>query len=196
MGAGAPAVEVSLIAAVARNGVIGAAGGLPWRQRADMRRFMRLTRGHAVVMGRKTWETMDGPLPDRLNLVVTRRPSYDAPGAGVLGEVGAAVGRAVAHEADRARRDAGREGALDAIAYVIGGAEIYAQAMPRATRLDLTIVEAEPEGDVRFPGMERGWADPDPAVWTRTLTERVAGGTETDRHDVEFGRWERIDRRA
>jgi len=126
---------LALIAAVARNGVIGRAGKLPWRLPDDLAHFKRTTLGHPLIMGRKTWESLRGPLPGRRNLVVTRAPGYRADGAEVFGSLDAALA-ACAPETD---------------AFVIGGAEIYAQALPRADRLYLTRVHADVSGDALFP---------------------------------------------
>ena len=141
---------VTLIAAVAENRIIGREGDLPWRLPDDLRRFKRVTTGHVVIMGRRTWEAGGGrPLPGRRNVVVTRQSGYAADGAEVVRSLEAAFDLA----------------AGEARVYVLGGGEIYAQALPRADELDLTIVHAEPEGDARFPE----W---DPADWTETWSER------------------------
>jgi dihydrofolate reductase len=126
---------LSLIAAVARNGVIGRAGGLPWHLPDDLAHFKRTTLGRPVIMGRRTWESLPRALPGRRNLVVTRTPGYAAPGA----EVCDSLERALA---------ACGEG-TDPV--VIGGAALYAAALPRAQRIYLTRVHADVEGDVHFP---------------------------------------------
>jgi len=135
----------------ARNGVIGRGGALPWRLRADMRRFRTLTLGKPVIMGRKTWESLPRrPLPGRLNLVLTRTPGFEAEGAVVCADFGEAV--AIAKE------QAAEDGVEEVC--VIGGADLFALALPRATRIYLTEVAGEPEGDVAMPALdETGWRE-------------------------------------
>ncbi len=132
-------MRLALIAAVARSGVIGRDGDLPWRLPADLKQFKARTLGRPVIMGRKTWESLRGPLPGRLNLVVTRQAGYVAEGA----EVAASLEEAVA----RAERESDE-------AFVIGGADLYAAALPSADRLVITHVEADVEGDTRFPEVD------------------------------------------
>ena len=127
---------IALIAARAANGVIGVNGGLPWHLPDDLKRFKALTTGHTVVMGRRTWETLSRPLPDRTNLVLTRDRAYHAPGATVV------------HTLDAAVEHAG--GSL----FVLGGGDVYAAALPRATHLYLTELHADVEGDARFPQVD------------------------------------------
>jgi len=135
----------------ARNGVIGRGGGLPWRLRADMRRFRALTLGKPVIMGRKTWESLPRrPLPGRLNLVLSRQPGFETEGAVVCGDFGEALAIA--------REQADDDGADEVC--VIGGADAFALALPRARRIYLTEVEGEPEGDVVMPPLdETGWRE-------------------------------------
>lgn len=140
--------QIVLIAAVAGNGVIGAGGAIPWRLKSDMQRLKAITLDKPVVMGRKTFESLRRPLPGRTNIVVTRDASYRAPGAVVTNSFDSA--RAVAL-GDALRRCAPE------IA-ILGGAEIYAQWMGSADRLEITEVQARPEGDTRFPVI-------DPAQW-------------------------------
>lgn len=133
---------VALIAAVARNGVIGRDGRLPWRIPADMRRFKALTMGKPCVMGRKTWDSLPRrPLPGRLNIVVTRDPAFAAPGAVVIHAVDEALARARAENPDEVM--------------VIGGEAIYAAALPHATHLRITELAADYAGDARFPDFNR-----------------------------------------
>ena len=130
---------LAIVAAVARNGVIGAGGGLPWRLPDDLRHFRALTRGHAVIMGRRTWESLPAPLAERQNIVVTSHASYVAPGARIvpgLDEALAAV-------------------ELPPPAFCIGGAVLYRDALPRATTLHLTEIARDYDGDTRFPPIER-----------------------------------------
>lgn len=129
-----------LIAAVAANGVIGAGGGLPWRLPEDLQHFKRLTQGHAVIMGRRTWESIGRPLPGRRNVVVTRQAAFVAPGASVAPSLEEALERC---------RD------QDAV-FVIGGAELYRAALPIAEGLLLTEIRRDYPGDTRFPEFDRG----------------------------------------
>ena len=135
----------------ARNGVIGRGGALPWRLRADLRRFRALTLGKPVIMGRKTWDSLPRrPLPGRLNLVLTRQASFEAMGALVCADFGEAVAIAKEHAAE--------DGAPEVC--VIGGADLFALALPRAQRIYLTEVEGEPDGDVVMPALdETGWRE-------------------------------------
>jgi dihydrofolate reductase len=142
-------MDIVLVAAVAENGVIGRAGGLPWRIKSDMRRFRAMTWGRPVVAGRKTYLSFPKrPLPGRTNVIVSRSPDFVVPGAIVAPTLTAAL--------EVARGDALRRGA-DAI-MVIGGADIYAQAMPLADRLEITHIHTRAEGDTTFPAI-------DPAIW-------------------------------
>lgn len=132
--------QLSLIAAVAANGVIGADNQLLWHLPADMQHFRELTAGHVVIMGRKTWESLPEkfrPLPKRRNLVISRNAAYAAPGAEVFTSLAAAV--AACADAPRA--------------YVIGGGEIYTQAMPLAQCLELTELHQAFDGDAFFPAV-------------------------------------------
>jgi dihydrofolate reductase len=135
----------------ARNGVIGRGAGLPWTLRTDMRRFRTLTLGKPVIMGRKTWESLPRrPLPGRLNLVLSRQPEYEAPGAVVCDDWS---------EALQIAREQASEDQADEIC-VIGGADLFALALPRAARIYLTEVEGDPEGDVVMPPLdETGWRE-------------------------------------
>jgi dihydrofolate reductase len=134
---------VSIVVARARSGVIGRDGGLPWRLPGDMRHFRELTTGHAVIMGRRTWESIPErfrPLPGRRNIVLTRRAGYEAPGAEVLSDLPTAIA------------------ACDGDAFVIGGGQVYGEALALATRAVVTEIEADVEGDAFFPPL-------DPAEW-------------------------------
>jgi dihydrofolate reductase len=126
---------VSLIAAVAENRIIGTGDELPWRLPADMKHFKDLTTGHTVILGRRTFETLRQPLPNRRNVVVTRDREYRRTGAEVVHSIEDALSNARADEE----------------VFVAGGGEIYELALPYADRLYLTIVHAEFEGDTVFP---------------------------------------------
>ena len=140
-------MRISIIAAVAENGVIGRGGKLPWHLSDDLRRFKRLTTGHTIVMGRRTWESIGRPLPGRRTVVVSRQPQYRVDAEGVD----------VAASLDAALRIA--EAAGDDEVFIIGGAEIYRSALPTAERLYLTRVMADPQGDAHFPFDDLNWDD-------------------------------------
>ena len=133
---------LTLVAAMARNRVIGNQGRLPWHEPADLAHFKRLTTGHAVIMGRKTWESLDRPLPRRRNLVVTRQTGFTPPGIEVHATLEGAIAAARI---------------TDPEPHIIGGGEIYALALPLATRIELTEIAAEPLGDAWFPKLGPGW---------------------------------------
>jgi dihydrofolate reductase len=135
-------MRVSILVAVAENGVIGRGGTLPWRLSDDLRRFKRLTMGHTIIMGRKTWESIGRPLPGRKMIVVSRQANYRIDAGGV--EVAASL-----DEALRRAEEAG-----DEEAFIIGGAELYWEAIPRAERLYLTEVHANVAGDTHLPRVE------------------------------------------
>ena len=137
-------METVLIVAVADNGVIGAGGAIPWRLKTDLQRFKAMTMGKPVVMGRKTFLSLSRPLPGRTNIVLTRDANFRAAGAVVT--ISFEVARAVS-EADALRRS------VDEIA-VIGGAEVYAQWMDVASRLEVTEVHARPAGDTLFAAID------------------------------------------
>ena len=156
-------MEIVLIAAVADNGVIGAEGGIPWRLKTDMQRLKAMTIGKPVVMGRKTFLSLRRPLPGRTNIVMTRDADFRSPGAVVTTSLDYAL--AVA-KGDALRRF------VTEIA-VIGGAEIYAQSMGLADRLEITEVHASPAGDTRFPPIDK-------AVWEEVArTENQPGADDS-----------------
>jgi dihydrofolate reductase len=130
---------VALIAAVARNGIIGAGNRLPWHLPEDLTRFRTLTSGHTVIMGRKTWESIGKPLRNRQNIVVSRQLGLRLDGA------------AVAHSLDEALAMAARPDPV----FVIGGEALYRSALPLAALLYLTEIERDFHGDARFPPFER-----------------------------------------
>ena len=176
--ASATAPALVLVAAVAENGVIGRAGGLPWRLKSDLESFRAITMGKPVVMGRKTLQSMGKPLVGRTNIVVSRDRGFSAPGVVVAPDLRAAM--------ESARGDALRRGADEIV--VIGGAEIYAQTLPIADRLDLTLVKARPEGNICFPAI-------DPRAWRETERSEHKAGPE-DAADFAFVTYGRIARAA
>lgn len=137
-------VPVAMIAALARNRVIGVDNRLPWYLPEDLRFFKRMTQAKPLVMGRKTFESIGRPLPGRLNIVVTRDPGFHHEGVRVC------------HDLDAALALADRQATIDAAEeiMVMGGAQIYAQALPLASHLYLTEVDIEVEGDARFPALD------------------------------------------
>jgi dihydrofolate reductase len=152
-------MEIVFVVAVAENGVIGAGNAMPWRLKSDMKRFVALTSGRPVVMGRKTFESIGRPLPRRTNIVVTRDPTFRARGAIVTNSF---------TDADAiARGDALRRFATEIA--IIGGAEIYAQWMDRADRLEITEIHARPDGDTRL-------ATIDAKDWEEVARERHKAG--------------------
>jgi dihydrofolate reductase len=168
-------MHVAIYVAIAENGVIGSKGGLPWRLSTDLKRFKAGTMGKPIIMGRKTWESFPKrPLPGRLNIVVTRDKAYQAEGA----EVAPSLQDAIALARIRARCMA----ATDEIC-VIGGGEIYAQALPLADRLHVTHVLAKVDGDTVFPPI-------DPEIWYLVGAEDFPAG-EKDTHSTRYAVYER-----
>jgi dihydrofolate reductase len=159
-------VTVTILAAVARNGVIGAGGGLPWHLPDDLRRFKELTLGHVLVMGRRTYESIGRPLPGRTTVVLTRQPDWEAGSEDVV--VATSVAQALTTASE-----------IDDEVFVVGGAEVYAETLPLADRLELTFVDAEPDGDTTFPEVDwAGWrevARQPGETWTAVTYERVRG---------------------
>lgn len=139
---------VSLIAAVARNGVIGRDGGLPWHLPDDMAFFRRSTRGKPMIMGRLTFESFDAPLRKRRNVVLSRDPDYRPEGADVVADFDAALALCAAAQTG-ADSDADPDECM-----VIGGQAVYEAALPRAQRMYLTRVHADAEGDTYFPDFD------------------------------------------
>lgn len=139
--------EIVLVVAVADNGVIGADGGMPWHLSADFRRLKALTMGKPLVMGRRTFDSLPGILPGRRHIVITRDAAWEAEGAERAGSLGAALTIANAPHI-----------------IIFGGAQVYAEALPMADRIELTEVHASPPGDTRFPAFDR-------AEWSETFRE-------------------------
>ena len=164
---------VSHVVAMAENRVIGRDGQLPWHIPEDFKLFKKLTMGHALVMGRKTFESIGRPLPGRLSVVVTRQRDYAAP-PGVV--VCASIDAALRHCEEHAAEWGGE-------AFVIGGGELFRQSLPRTDKVYLTLVHRSVDGDVTYPEL--------PAAFTQTRAEPGAG-------DVPFtwSVWERTRREA
>ena len=163
-------MRLALIAAVARNGIIGRGGQLPWRISADLQFFKATTMGKPMIMGRRTFESIGKALPGRTSIVVTRNSEFAADDVEVAGDLGQALAIAAATGAEEVM--------------VIGGGEIYAAALPRADRLYLTEVHIDAEGDVSFPVLDRThWrevsrddhpADGDTPAFSFVTLERIA----------------------
>ena len=155
--------RITLIAAVARNGVIGKDGGMPWHLPEELAHFKATTMGHPLVMGRRTYEAIGRPLPGRRTIVVTRDREWRAPGVETAHSFADALSLA---------------GPADEV-FVAGGAQIYAEAMPYAHRMVITEVDEEPEGDTWFPAWpERAWREDSREQhdgWSRVVYERVSG---------------------
>jgi len=147
---------------MARNRVIGRDNKLPWHLPADLRHFKELTLGKPIVMGRKTWESLPGLLPDRRHIVVTRRQDYVAQGAETAADLDAAIALA---------------GNVDEI-MIVGGATLYAEALPVADRLYVTLVDAEIDGDACFPDFDMG-------AW-KVIEESGMPANEKNRYDLRF----------
>jgi len=165
-----PSPRVSLIVAMSRNGVIGKDNRLPWHLPADLKRFKELTMGHTIVMGRKTWESINRLLPGRRSVILTRNPEFQVQGA------------IVAHSLEQALLAAGNDNEV----FVIGGEEIFRLAMVHADRIYLTIVQAHFDGDTFMPPFDPAqWhkasseshpaTDTSPLAWCFEIHERIAG---------------------
>lgn len=156
-------MKLSLIVAVSENNVIGRAGDLPWHLSADLQRFKRVTMGHVMVMGRKTWESIARPLPGRTSIVISRQEDYETGFAEVpvAANLDEALAKARLLQQDRHE------------AFVIGGARIYEMTFPRAQRLLLTRVHAEVDGDVYLP----------PVDWTQWNLVEEESAAADDKND-------------
>ena len=167
---------VTLIAAVAHNGAIGARNAMPWRLSSDLKRFKALTIGRPLIMGRKTFESIGRPLPGRQTIVVTRDANYAPEGVAVVHDVEAALQLGESHA---------RASAVGEIV-VAGGGEIYAQMIGLAQRLHITEVDLAPEADAYFPPIDR-------AVW-REVARQAGERGPRDEVDFAFVDYERLDR--
>lgn len=165
-------VPLAMIAALADNRVIGLDNKMPWHLPADLKHFKAMTLGKPIIMGRKTWDSLGRPLPGRLNLVVSRQQGLQLDGAETFTSLDAALVRA---------EQWAREQGVDEL-MLIGGAQLYAQALPCAQRLYLTRIEANPEGDAFFPAFEE-------AEWERLDSQ--AHPAEGDAPAYRFETWQR-----
>jgi dihydrofolate reductase len=156
-------MKIVLVAAIGRNNVIGRGGQLPWRLKSDLKYFRALTIGKPVVMGRKTYDSIGKPLPGRTNIVMTKDLGLVVPGGALANSLDAAL--------SFARQDAARRG-VDEI-MVIGGGDVFERTLPMADRLEITHVNASPEGDAFFPRIE-------PADWSETNRLSFPAGPDDD----------------
>lgn len=161
-------LRLSLIVAMGENGVIGREGAMPWRLSSDLKRFRALTMGKPMIMGRKTYQSIGRPLEGRDSIVVTRQLDFEAPGAHLAHSLGEAI--------ELAGRLAAGRGADEIM--IIGGAEIYREALPLADRIYMTRVHGSPEGDTVFPAI-------DPARWREISSDHVPAG-ERDHFETTF----------
>ena len=159
---------IALSVALAENGVIGIQGRLPWHLPADLRRFKQITMGHHLIMGRKTFESIGRLLPGRTTIIVTRQVDYRVPGARVCHDLPAAY----------------RLASADEIAFIVGGATLYEQALPVADRLYVTRVHACPQGDTVFPKVD--WR-----LWRLVEQESVPADARNP-FDLTFEVYERL----
>ena len=157
-------MHISIIAAMGRNRAIGYKNTLPWRLPADLQRFKQLTLGHHILMGRKTYESIGRPLPGRTSIIITRQPNFQAEGC------------LIAHSLDEAITLAQSRGEQEV--FIIGGAEIYAQALSIADRMYLTLVDAEPEADAFFPEFDEN-------LWEK-IDEKFALADEKNLYAAEY----------
>lgn len=161
-------MKLALIAAYAQNNVVGIDNKLPWHLPEDLKYFKRVTTGKAIIMGRKTYESIGRPLPNRTNIVITRNTEFTAPGIEVVNSLDAAI-----ELAESINEINGTEEVM-----VIGGAQIYNEALPKADRLYLTHVHAEVKGDAHFPQV-------DFSAWKEVGREDYAA-SETNPYDYSF----------
>ncbi|MEZ5812124.1 MAG: dihydrofolate reductase [Rhizobiaceae bacterium] len=167
-------LPVTLVVAIAENAVIGRDGGLPWRLSSDLKRFRADTLGNPVIMGRKTFDSIGRPLPGRLNIVVTRNADWATDGVERVASLADAI--TLARVRARCMAEA-RE------ISVIGGGQIYAEALPLADRLRVTHILAGPDGDTFFPAI-------DPEIWRMVRSEAFPAG-ERDSHATRYVVYER-----
>ena len=159
---------ISAIVAVSENNVIGREGHLPWHLSQDLKRFKAITTGHAIILGRKNYDDIGRPLPNRTNYVLSRNKEFQAPGCIVCSSLGEAI------EAARA--------AGETECFIIGGAAVYREAMPLVKKMYVTRVESDVDGDVFFPEWGEGW---------RKVSEERFEADEKNDFPTVFEVWER-----
>ena len=164
--------EVEFVVAMAKGGIIGRDGGLPWHIPSELKRFKQATMGKPIIMGRKTWESLPRrPLPGRHNIIITRQAGYQAEGGTVVTSKSAAMAAAGAGAAPQL--------------VVIGGGEIFSLFMPEVVRIYLTIVDMAVDGDTHFPALQ-------PHEWRTETLERVADDKEAGTPAYEIHKLERV----
>ena len=151
-----PRKPLALVAAMAKNHVIGRGNGIPWDLPEDRKHFVRATKNRTIIMGRATWDSIGKPLPKRRNIVVTRQRDLQLEGAEVVHSLSAAI--------DLARQ-------TDAEPLIIGGGQLYQEALPLATRIDLTVLDLEVPGDTYFPRLDTN-------EWRCSSETRIEGATQ------------------
>lgn len=161
-------MKISSIVAVSLNNVIGRDGHLPWHLSADLKRFKAITTGHAIILGRKNYDDIGRPLPNRTNYVLTRNPNFEAPGCIVCPSLEDALKKA--------------EAAGETECFIIGGAAVYREAMPLVKKMYLTKVLAQIDGDVFLPDMGDGW---------QKINEQKFPADEKNDYETSFEIWER-----
>ena len=161
------ASRLSIIVAMGKNRVIGANGTIPWRLPNELQLFKRITMGHHIIMGRKTWESIGRLLPGRTTVIVTRQEKYAVPGAITAGSLTEAIAKCTG----------------DDEVCVVGGGELYREALPKASRLYLTVVDTEPAGDTHMPAM-------DMTQWREVSSEHHAPD-EKNAHAYRFSVYDR-----
>lgn len=159
--------SITIIAAMARDRAIGRDGGMPWRLPGELRHFKRTTMGKTIVMGRITWESIGHPLPGRQNIVISRSENYRAKGCLVVDSLQAAIRASGSNEV-----------------MVIGGGQLYSQALPLASRMVLTLIDCSPEADTWFPD----WED---SEW-RVVSRKLHMADESNDYDFEIVELTRI----
>ena len=159
---------ISAIVAISRNNVIGRDGHLPWHLSADLKRFKAITTGHSIILGRKNYDDIGRPLPNRTNYVLTRNANFEAPGCTVCNSLAQAVESA--------------QSAGESECFIIGGAAVYREAMPLVKKMYVTRVESDVDGDVFFPEWGEGW---------RKVSEERFEADEKNDFPTVFEVWER-----
>ena len=159
---------ISAIVAISKNNVIGRDGHLPWHLSADLKRFKAITTGHSIILGRKNYDDIGRPLPNRTNYVLTRNANFEAPGCTVCNSLAQAVESA--------------QSAGESECFIIGGAAVYREAMPLVKKMYVTRVESDVDGDVFFPEWGEGW---------RKVSEERFEADEKNDFPTVFEVWER-----
>lgn len=161
-------MNLTLIAAMSKNRIIGNNNELIWHLPADLKRFKSLTNGHHIIMGRKTYESLGRPLPNRTNIIITRQKDFQAPGCLIVHSLEEAIQKSIGDEQP----------------FIVGGAEIYKQALPYANKIELTIVDSEYDGDSSFPEI-------DAKKWEIVSKENYPSD-EKNKHNMSFIQYRKI----